>query len=269
MLSPEVPEGEKLFRLDGRTAFVTGASGHLGSEMARALCEAGAHVILNGRNAGRLDLMAEKMTSDGHSVDTACFDIMDAENVSREMGKLKRLDVLINNAYTGRATSLENASYEDFDTAFRSGITAAFDLAREALPALEAAASATGHASVINISSMYGVVSPDPALYGASGLNSPPFYGPAKAALLQMTRYLAAHWAERNIRVNALTPGPFPTKHIQKEKADFIERLSQKNPMKRIGQATEIRGPVLFLASDAASFITGATIPVDGGWTAW
>jgi NAD(P)-dependent dehydrogenase (short-subunit alcohol dehydrogenase family) len=124
-------------------------------------------------------------------------------------------------------------------------------------------------ASVINIASMYGTVSPDPAIYGDSGLNSPPAYGPAKAALIQLTRYMACHWGTQNIRVNAIAPGPFPRDEFQRSQPAFTERLAAKTPLKRIGRAEEIGGAVTFLASDAASYITGAVLPVDGGWTAW
>ena len=116
---------------------------------------------------------------------------------------------------------------------------------------------------------MYAQVSPDPGLYGASGLNNPPFYGPAKAGLTQMTRYLATHLAEKQIRVNSISPGPFPNPQIQEKKADFVENLAEKTPMKRIGMPNEIKGAVTFLASDASSYVTGINLPVDGGWTAW
>jgi NAD(P)-dependent dehydrogenase (short-subunit alcohol dehydrogenase family) len=116
---------------------------------------------------------------------------------------------------------------------------------------------------------MYGHVSPDPRLYGESGLNSAPWYGAAKGGLIQLTRYLACHLAPERIRVNAISPGPFPRTEISAGKSDFIQRLEQKVPMGRIGMPEEIAGPLLFLASDASSYVTGINLPVDGGWTAW
>jgi NAD(P)-dependent dehydrogenase (short-subunit alcohol dehydrogenase family) len=267
--SSDCANGDRLFRLDGRRAFVSGAAGHLGSAMARALGEAGAEVLINGRDRARLEALQGELRDRGVDVEVACFDIMDTKHVRAFFGSLDRIDVLVNNAYTGRAASMDKASPEDFEIAFKSSVTAAFEIVRAAEPALTEAARAEGQASVINISSMYGSIAPDPSIYGASGLDSPPFYGPAKAGILQLTRYLATHLAQKKIRVNAITPGPFPSRAIQEEKPEFIARLCDKVPMKRIGQADEIRGAVLFLASDASSYMTGATLPIDGGWTAW
>jgi NAD(P)-dependent dehydrogenase (short-subunit alcohol dehydrogenase family) len=161
------------------------------------------------------------------------------------------------------------AEPEDFARAFESGVWAGFAIARQTLPALRAAVAAVGGAAIVNIASMYGHVSPDPRLYGDSGLNSAPWYGAAKGGLLQLTRYMACHLARERIRVNALSPGPFPRTSIASEKSDFIARLAAKVPMGRIGAAEEIAGPLLFLASDASSYVTGVNLPVDGGWTAW
>ena len=257
------------FRLEGRTALVTGAAGHLGSAMVDALAEAGAHVILNGRNLGRLEAQRDALIARGHAASLAPFDIMDAPARSGAMAKIARLDVLVNNAYTGRPGTIAMAEPEDFARAFESGVYAGFAILRESLPALRKAVAATGSAAVINIASMYGHVSPDPRLYGDSGLNSAPWYGAAKGGLLQLTRYLACHLAPERIRVNAISPGPFPRTEIGKQKSDFVERLAAKTPLGRIGEPQEIAGPLLFLASDASSYVTGINLPVDGGWTAW
>lgn len=261
--------GADMFRLDGRRAFISGAAGHLGEAIARGLGEAGAHVILNGRDQGKLEVLASALQVEGLSAETAAFDIMDTGAIKSTFGAMERLDIIVNNAYTGRPGALDTATGEDFETAFRSSVTASFEITRAALPALEKAVADVGHASVINISTMYGQVAPDPGLYGASGLNSPPFYGAAKAGVTQLTRYLATHLADKKIRVNSISPGPFPNPGIQAAKPDFIERLGKKNPMGRIAQPDEMKGAVIFLASDASTFVTGINLPVDGGWTAW
>ena len=259
----------KLHDLEGRTAFITGAAGHLGSAMTQALVQNGCDVILNGRNQNRLSALKEKLEDLGGSVETVCFDIQDTDELTSALSRVGRLDILINNAYTGTPGSLESATDTDFQTAFESGVTAAFNATRAALPALKASVEAAGHASVINIASMYGHISPDPGLYGESGLNSPPYYGPAKAGLIQLTKYLACQLAPEKIRVNAISPGPFPTYAIQDERPDFVGRLAAKTPMGRIGAPQEIAGPVLFLASDASTYVTGTNLCVDGGWTVW
>lgn len=261
--------GADLFRLDGRIAFISGAAGHLGSEIARGLGEMGAHVILNGRDATKLEVLATTLQKEGISAETAAFDIMDTDAVKSALGTRERLDIIVNLAYTGTPGSLTTATGDDFELAFKSSVTASFEITRAAIPALEKAVEINGHASVINISTMYAQVSPDPGLYGASGLNSPPFYGPAKAGVTQLTRYLAGHLGARGIRVNSISPGPFPTPDIQAEKPDFIERLAAKNPLGRIGKPVEMKGAVIFLASDASTYVTGINMPVDGGWTAW
>lgn len=257
------------FRLDTRTAFVSGVGGHLGRVMARALAEAGAHVILNGRAPGPLEALHDTLRADDLSTEIAAFDIRDSSALKACLGGRARLDVLVNAAYTGRPGKMDTAREEDFNDAFASAASAAFEAVRTSLPALEAAARETGGASVINIASMYGHVSPDPGLYGDTGLDSPPWYGAAKGALLQLTRYLACHLADKRIRVNAISPGPFPRESVQTERPEFVAKLAEKTPLKRIGRPEEIAGPLLFLASDAASYVTGINLPVDGGWTAW
>jgi NAD(P)-dependent dehydrogenase (short-subunit alcohol dehydrogenase family) len=158
---------------------------------------------------------------------------------------------------------------EDFETSYCSAVTAAFEAVRAARPALERAASQSGDASVVNIATMYASVSPDPKLYSAPGQMSPPHYGAAKAGLVQLTRHLAAELGPSGIRVNALAPGPFPRDTVKQDDPTLAERLAAKTMLNRIGKAPEIAGPVLFLASPASSFVTGALLAADGGWTAW
>jgi NAD(P)-dependent dehydrogenase (short-subunit alcohol dehydrogenase family) len=258
-----------LFRLDGRVAFVSGAAGHLGSAMSRALCEAGAHVILNGRNEARLRDFEGELRSEGHSVERAAFDMADFAASRAFFGGLDRLDVLVNNAIsmTPRPTAaLEPA---DFEKTYASSVTAAFEAVRAARPALRRAVEAEGEASVINVASMYGAVAPDARIYSQPEQASPFHYGPAKAALLQLSRHLAAELGPERIRVNALVPGPFPRDDVSRGDPAFATRLAARTMLGRTGQAAETRGPLLFLATKASSFVTGAAIAVDGGWTAW
>lgn len=264
---------EKLFRLDGRTALVTGAAGYLGNSISRILAEAGAHVILNGRS-NKVAKLADEFNSRGLKASPAIFDVTDPKAVAAAIKRIEtehgRLDVLVNNAYSGRTATIETATGEDFSSAYEIAVTAAFRLVQKAKPLLEKAAAANpGGASVINIASMYGTVSPDPLIYGESGMNNPPFYGAAKGGLIQLTRYLACHLAGSKIRVNSISPGPFPPQEIARKNPVFFEELCRKNPLGRIGEPDELRGPVLLLASDAGSYITGINLPVDGGWTAW
>jgi NAD(P)-dependent dehydrogenase (short-subunit alcohol dehydrogenase family) len=260
---------QAMFRLDGRVAFVSAAPGHLGSAMTRALASAGAHVIVNARDDSKLMDFEATLLGEGLSVERAAFDVADVEKVRAFFASRPRLDILVNNAISMTPKPFAALEASDFAATYASSVTAAFEAIRAARPALRAAAIATGQASVVNIASMYGLVSPDSRLYAQPGQASPFHYGPAKAALLQLTRHLAAELGPENIRVNALVPGPFPRPDIQDKDPDFAARLAGRTMLGRLGAAAEIAGPLLFLASPASSFMTGQALTVDGGWTAW
>jgi NAD(P)-dependent dehydrogenase (short-subunit alcohol dehydrogenase family) len=258
---------QSLFRLDGKTAFISGARGHLGQAMSRALAASGAHVIVNGRDAVALEAFAAGLRAEGFSVEAASFDAHDAAKKSAFFGGLKRLDVLVNNIGLLEVKSFARLEAKDFAATYAATVTSAFESVCAALAALRAAVEASGDASVINVSSMYGQVAPDGRLYDRREQQSPFHYGPAKAGLEQLTRHLAAELGPDGIRVNALAPGPFP--QPGKMPPGLEERLGERTMLGRIGSPEEIGGPLLFLASPASSFMTGAVLKVDGGWTAW
>lgn len=259
----------KLFSLKDKVALVTGATGHLGEQIVLALCASGAQVILNGRNKAKLEILNTKLQGAGFKTVVCQADLLNSSEVEQQLTPLLqrygRLDVLINNAYAGKPGLGSDPTLTQFTQAYDICVLAAYHLFKICLPFLQVSQSG----SVINIGTMYAHVSPDPSIYGTSGMNNPPYYGAAKAGLIQLTRYLACHYAKENIRVNSISPGPFPSNDVIQKSPEFIENLQQKVPMKRIGNASEIQGPILFLASEASSYITGTDIKVDGGWTAW
>lgn len=253
------------FSLAGRVALVTGGAGRLGRSICRGLAEAGAHVLVNGRDAGKAETFAAELRSMKLAAEALPFDVTDFTHAASIVAKLPRLDILVNNASPIQTGTVETATVSDFATAAAGIVQPAFALTQVALPLLRIRGG-----SIINVASMYGIVSPDPSIYGTSGSNNPPQYGAAKAGLLQLTRYLACHLAGDSIRVNAVSPGPFPDRDkLVSEQPAFLEALERKVPMRRVGRPEEVAGAVVFLASDAASYVTGANIPVDGGWTAW
>jgi NAD(P)-dependent dehydrogenase (short-subunit alcohol dehydrogenase family) len=242
--------------------------------MSRALAAAGAHVILNGRRRDVLEALAIELAECGGKASVACFDVADEqltrEHLSRIAERHGRLDVLINNASAAKTGTFESVTPGDFEGVYRVNVVASFRLIQCSMDLLRASAKQRpGGASVVNISSMYGSVSPDPAIYGSSGANNPPSYGAAKAGMIQLTRYAACHLAPDRVRVNCISPGPFPAATYLERDPEFQARLEAKNPMKRVGDPRELQGPLLFLASDASSYVTGINLPVDGGWTAW
>jgi NAD(P)-dependent dehydrogenase (short-subunit alcohol dehydrogenase family) len=261
------------FRLDGRVCFLSGATGHLGRVMAETLAAAGAHVLVNARHSEKVEELVGALRSSGWQASPATFDVTDETAihgwVERTEREQRRLDIIVHNASSGRPGTFSEIEAADFDEVYKVNVVAAFQLLKAALPLLRRSAKLTAGASVVNISSMYGSVSPDPSIYGSSGANNPPSYGPAKAGMIQLTRYAACHLASDGIRVNCLSPGPFPARQYLEKDPEFEARLRAKVPMGRTGNPRELQGPLLFLASDASSFVTGINLAVDGGWTAW
>ena len=263
--------GVHIFSLEGKSALITGATGHLGSAMATILAEAGAHVLVNSRSGDKAGALVNTLTDQGYSAEKAVFDVTSGDAVETFFAqRLKQpLDILINNAYIGGAGTIELSEEASYTASYDIAVVAAHRLVRNALPSMRKAVQISGEASVINICSMYAVVSPDQRVYDSASSANPPFYGAAKAALLQWTRYAACEYGKEGIRFNAISPGPFPSDAVQQENPSFIEALGQKVPMGRIGSPEELKGTTLFLASSASSFVNGANIVVDGGWTAW
>ena len=267
-MNPNSPAPE-LFRLDGRIAFVSGAAGHLGRAMASCLGDAGAHVIVNGRDHSRLDALVRAIKARDGSAEAAPFDIGDLTAARDWFASRPRLDILVNNAIGMMPKPFDEVGASDFEETYRTGVVAPFEMVRAALPALREAVRKAGEASIVNVASMYAAVAPDARIYSKPGQASPFHYGPAKAALLQLTRHLAAEFGPEHIRVNALVPGPFPRESVTAADPAFAERLAGRTMLGRTGRADEIRGPLLFLASRASSFVTGSALAVDGGWTVW
>ena len=259
------------FSLYDKKVLVSGATGYLGRAMVYGLAELGATVLVNGRSEEHVKKLSQQLTKNGLTAIPAVFDINDQDSVRSWFSDncITQLNGLVNNAYSGNAGSLATATEDDYRNSYEIGLVSAHRLLQQALPSLRTAVHYCGQASVVNIGSVYGVVSPDQRIYENTNAVNPPFYGAAKAALLQWTRYAACELGNEGIRVNAISPGPFPSEDVQETNPYFTATLASKVPMGRIGQAEELQGPLSFLISDASSFVNGANLMVDGGWTCW
>jgi len=259
------------FRLNNKIAIITGGYGYLGKYFTEALIEAGAITVITGKNFDKCKITAKEIKEkypEGN-IDYLELDISKSDSVKECFEKIytkyKRIDILVNNAiYCGNNT-LEEMTDEEWSYGIDGTLNSVFRCTREIIPYMKK----QKRGNIINISSMYGIVSPDFRIYENNlKYSNPPNYGAAKSGVIQLTKYSAVYLAKYGIRVNCISPGPFPSQDVKKNK-EFINRLSNKIPMGRIGKPEELKGALIFLASEASSYMTGHNLVIDGGWTVW
>jgi len=278
---PMDPKALSQFDLTGRVSLVTGGPGLLGRQFCRTLASAGSAVVIVDIDGPKTAALAEEMEKEGHRVLGSKTDITDPASVrsmvQTVLNKFGRLDILVNSAaldpkfdpaaLAGQATPLGSFEFypvESWRRALDVNLTGMFLCCQTAVrPMLD-----QGRGVIINICSTYGLVGPDQRLYQRQGQPTsykPVYYSVTKAGVLGLTRYLATYYAGRNIRVNALTPGGVFHGH----EPEFLKAYSARTVLGRMAEPGEMNGALLFLASDASSYMTGANFVVDGGWTAW
>jgi gluconate 5-dehydrogenase len=261
------PTIQQLFDLTGRTALITGASGHLGSALAAALAEAGARVVVASRSAEKARGAAAELggAEKGRHL-SVVIDHTDEDSIARGFADAVQLaggiDILVNNGHDALAADWRSVTGAEF-TRQLANATGYFLLARHLRDHAVARGAA---ASVVMLGSMYGQVGSYPDAYEGLCAASPAAYHALKGGILHLTRHLAVYWARDRVRVNCLSPGPFPGPKVS---APLVARLREKSPMHRMGEPHELKGALVFLASEAGSYVTGHNLVVDGGWTAW
>jgi len=264
----------KLFDLTSQVVVLTGSAGRLGSRFAYVLCEAGAKVVLVDNNIEQniklQKILAKKFPK------PLCYgtDISNKEQVNKlvedVLSKHKKIDVLINNAhFLPREHPQRDAPFEKYpidlwDKTISTNMRGLFLCCQQ----IGKIMSKRQKGTIVNISSIYGISGVDQRIYGLSRLNSPVFYSATKGAMVNMTRYLAAYWHRKNIRVNTLTLGGVFDKELHSNK-EFVTRYSEKTILGRMANKEDYDGALLFLSSNASSYMTGTNLIVDGGWSAW
>ncbi len=269
-----------LFSLARKVAVVTGSLGLIGKNHCRALAEAGADVVVTDLNENACKEFAEEISSayPVKSLGIGC-DITDKPSVAslkdRILAQFPKIDILVNNAaindmFENPGAAVEQSMFENyplelFKRSLDVNVTGMF-LCSQILGKVMAD---HGSGSIINIASTYGIVAPDQSLYqktdGTQSFYKSPAYPVTKGAVISFTRFLAAYWGHRGVRVNTLSPGGVENN----QDAYFVENYAKRTPLGRMAEPTDYLGTIIFLASDASNYMTGANLVVDGGWTVW
>jgi NAD(P)-dependent dehydrogenase (short-subunit alcohol dehydrogenase family) len=261
-----------LFDLTNKVAIITGGAGLLGSEHAIALASQGARIVMADFNEEKCNEACNVLKEQQIQATSKFCDVTKKEswqNLSDEViNEFGKIDILINNAgFTNQSksanfdASFENFPLEDWNAIMNVNLTGTF-LGCQVIgqKMLE-----QGKGSIVNIASLYGVVSPNHNIYPGTGISQPVAYSVSKHGVVSLTKYLATLWASKGVRVNALTPGGIFNGH----QGLFLERFKNLNPIGRMSNKNELRGGIIYLASDASSHVVGHNLIIDGGWTAW
>lgn len=253
------------FSLAGKTAVITGGTGLYGKLFSRALAEAGAHVVVTSRSDTDAERVAATLRDAGLLASGVRLDQADPRSIERFGEEVREqhgaVDILVNNAVHRAGAGLHDTNSDDWDATSAVNSRGLFLVTQ----ALSAGMCERGSGSIINIGSIYGLVGPDFTIYDGTPMTSPAFYSYDKAGMVGLTRYLASAFGPRGVRVNCLSPGGLRS---EGQDARFVAAYEATVPLRRMASDADVVGALVFLASDASSYITGVSLPVDGGWTA-
>lgn len=252
-----------LFSCEDKVALITGGAGLLGREIAKALYDFGARVYI-----GDVDEKKAKEISEDTRIGYVQFDITSEDSIGKALETVirdnGRLDIMVNSAYPRTkdwGNKIEKVSFESWKNNLDSHLGGYFFCCRKAAEQMKQ----QGGGTIINMASIYGVVAPDFSIYEGTEMTMPVAYSAIKGGIIALTRYIATYYAKYNVRANAVSPGGIFDNHEE----TFVRKYSDKTPLGRMGRPSEITGAVVFLASEASSYVTGQNLIVDGGWTAW
>lgn len=260
-----------MFRLDNKVAIVTGGAGLFGKPISMALAEAGAQVIVASRDESKCKEFAASIRSKNLNAEGMFLDLSDENSILEFTesinDKYGRIDILVNNAVSREGLKdLEEVSKKEWEAAQNINSTGMILLTQAVIKLMRKQRSG----NIINIGSIQGSVGPNFPVYGNTGMTSPINYTYDKWAMVGFTKWIANYYGKFNIRANCISPGgygPGVAKMIGKN--EFVENYKRLTPLGRFADDEDIKGPVVFLASDASAFITGHNLLVDGGWTSW
>lgn len=254
------------FSLKNRTAYITGGAGLLGQEVTKALADAGARVIVLDVNKEKGSSLSSSLSKIGQEVFFEYFDVTDLKKINSKIDNLykkyRKIDIWVNAAYPRTAdwgNKVEDLSLDSWQKNVDMHLNSYSWVSRKVCLLMKKRGG-----SLINFASIYGVVGNDFSVYKGTNMSSPMAYAAIKGGIVNLTRYLASYFGKYKVRVNTICPGGI----FDNQNRIFVKNYSEKVPLKRLGNPDEIAGAVVFLASDAASYITGATLMIDGGWTA-
>lgn len=260
-----------IFRIDGKIAIVTGGAGYFGKPISLALAEAGAHVIIASRDKKKCETYAADLVGKGLKAEGMSLDLANEKSIENFVKKIYKkyaaIDILVNNAVSREGMKdLEELNKADIESAQLINSTGLFLLTKSVIKIMRKQKAG----NIINVSSIQGAVGPNFPVYGKTGMSSPLNYTYDKWGMVGFTKWLSNYYGKFNIRANCISPGGYGPGIVENTgRKEFIDNYKRLTPLGRFAEDDDIKGPVVFLASEASSYITGHNLLVDGGWTNW